>query len=91
MVLPSMARATFSFCLAVSTMKSCSESTGTLIVPLELAEDLHGHLDVGGDGLALVVFRPGLLHGHSAGLRGLAGQLPHFLDHMRGEGAEHAA
>ena len=37
---------------------------------LELAVDLHRHLGVGGDGLALVVLRPGHLHGHLAVLSG---------------------
>ena len=56
---------------------------------LELAVDLHRHLGVGGDGLALVVLRPGHLHGHLAVLSGTAKLLPQLLDHVRREGREH--
>ena len=55
----------------------------------ELAVDLHGHLAGGVMCLGLVVLRPGHLHGHLAGLCGVAGQLPHLLHHVRREGAEH--
>ena len=41
------------------------------------------------DGLALVKLRPRHLHCHFVCLRGKAGQLPHFLDHVRRERAEH--
>ena len=46
---------------------------------------------MGGDGLALVVLRPGHLHGHLAVLGGKAHVLPHLLHHVGGKGAEQQA
>ena len=44
---------------------------------------------MGGHGLALVVLRPGHLHGHLAVLSGAAELLPQLLDHVRRKGREH--